>query len=524
MKHRSIVSTMALALLCAGLSATASAARLPNTNTLTIAPGTASSTSCLSGSCFSMEVVTGFTIWTAILPGTDGGLVLGKNQTSGGQQTGADSATNTTSGQITAAWFFFGNYGTFATAPFTGTVSGAVTTDSSYNYFDSASCSLVGCAGLSQLGTLNVAWGGRAVPMGSAFGCVSSKCTANQLNGIFISEWTVNADNSYMLRYSQVVPTGDPSGFGDVPFGLIMTGNITAANVPPTANAGVDQSVFSGATVTLTGTCSDTDGTIASCVWTQTAGPAVTLSGSGSTVSFTAPSVTATTTLSFQLTATDNGGAKGSDLMNVTVNAVGNVPPTANAGSDQTVTSGNLVSMSGSGTDTDGTIASYAWTQTAGPAVTLSGASSATATFTAPTVTTATTLTFQLTVTDNGGASATDSVNVTVNSILCTDTYPLITVPGILGGGQSPSVNGTLTSTWTGHIGPNNAKNSGSVCANTDLVYDVQTTVGTATCTLDGTPVASSGVIRLGIVGRKLVCTNKPAGSDIDRYVIKVIL
>lgn len=91
-----------------------------------------------------------------------------------------------------------------------------------------------------------------------------------------------------------------------------------------------------------------------------------------------------------------------------------NSPPTANAGADQLVSTGAAVSLSGSGTDTDGTIASYAWTQTGGTAVTLSGASTATPTFTAPAIAGA--LEFQLTVVDDQGASHSDLVSVQVNA------------------------------------------------------------------------------------------------------------
>ena len=64
-----------------------------------------------------------------------------------------------------------------------------------------------------------------------------------------------------------------------------------------------------------------------------------------------------------------------------------NQEPTANAGQDQTVNEGDTVTLDGSGsTDSDGTIDSYSWTQTAGPSVTLSGADSATPSFTAPDV------------------------------------------------------------------------------------------------------------------------------------------
>ncbi len=93
-------------------------------------------------------------------------------------------------------------------------------------------------------------------------------------------------------------------------------------------------------------------------------------------------------------------------------------PPTANAGIDQTVNEDTGVTLAGSGNDPDGTIASYAWTQTAGAAVTLSGANTATATFTAPSVTGSAVLTFRLTVTDNDGATATDDIDVTVHDFV----------------------------------------------------------------------------------------------------------
>ncbi|MEI9958262.1 MAG: hypothetical protein WDM90_18600 [Ferruginibacter sp.] len=53
--------------------------------------------------------------------------------------------------------------------------------------------------------------------------------------------------------------------------------------------------------------------------------------------------------------------------MQVTVNAAANIPPTAYAGPDQNITlPTNAVNPYGSGTDTDGTIASYAWVKISG--------------------------------------------------------------------------------------------------------------------------------------------------------------
>ena len=77
-----------------------------------------------------------------------------------------------------------------------------------------------------------------------------------------------------------------------------------------------------------------------------------------------------------------------------------------------------MVTLDGStSTDPDpgDSIASYRWEQTAGsPSITLNGANTAKATFTAPSVTADTTFTFKLTVTDKQSVSSSTSVNVIV--------------------------------------------------------------------------------------------------------------
>lgn len=91
-----------------------------------------------------------------------------------------------------------------------------------------------------------------------------------------------------------------------------------------------------------------------------------------------------------------------------------NEPPVANAGVDQVVAPGMLVNLSGYGSDPDGTIVGYLWEQTGGTTVSLSGATSPDAAFTAPDVPADEALTFRLTVTDNDGLQASDEVEVTV--------------------------------------------------------------------------------------------------------------
>ena len=93
-----------------------------------------------------------------------------------------------------------------------------------------------------------------------------------------------------------------------------------------------------------------------------------------------------------------------------------NRPPVANAGLDQTVNEKTTVKLDGTKShDPDGKIiGSYSWIQTSGPHVTLNGANTATPSFVAPSLTSDTSLTFNLTVTDKAGAKNTATVNVTV--------------------------------------------------------------------------------------------------------------
>lgn len=192
---------------------------------------------------------------------------------------------------------------------------------------------------------------------------------------------------------------------------------VTHVNVAPTANAGTSQIVNESTAVTLTGSGTDSDGTIASYVWTQTAGPSVTLTNANAAVAkFTAPVAAADIALTFQLTVTDNAGATGSASTSVTVKHI-NVAPTVNAGVAQSVNENTVATLNGSATDSDGTIASYAWTQTNGPTVTINNANAATASFIAPAVTTDTVFTFTLTATDSSGASRSATTNVTVKHV-----------------------------------------------------------------------------------------------------------
>ncbi len=122
-------------------------------------------------------------------------------------------------------------------------------------------------------------------------------------------------------------------------------------------------------------------------------------------------------------------------------------PPTANAGADQVATEGDNVALTGTGsTVAAGQTASYQWTQTQGTAVTLFGATSPTASFTAPRPAAANEqLRFELAVSDGTGQRAVDEVVITVNARPVTNPPPPPPPPA----GAPPKKGGGALEWWT---------------------------------------------------------------------------
>lgn len=250
----------------------------------------------------------------------------------------------------------------------------------------------------------------------------------------YINAETVSSNVSTAAKILPYNPTSSPTTYGfsglsykDV-YGTIYNNSVTVpawgsvfliyngtvTNTPPTANAGIDQSItLPTNTTTLNGSGSDADGTIVSYQWSKVSGPAGVNFGTSNTASITITNLIQGTYI-FQLLVTDNGGAFATDQVQIIVNPAPNVPPTANAGPSQNVvlptSSATLV---GSGTDTDGTITTYAWTKDSGPACTITSPSSAT---TSVTGLTAGIYVFRLTVTDNLSLTGFDTMRVFVSS------------------------------------------------------------------------------------------------------------
>lgn len=226
-----------------------------------------------------------------------------------------------------------------------------------------------------------------------------------------------------VLTFSLVVFDGIESSAPDT----VQVTVRAPANVPPSANAGDDIVAYSGTLITLDGSRSTANnpGQSLTYSWVQLTGYPVTLSDATAIrPTFTAPPRDAVGNgqlmLVFLLTVDDGIETSVADRLNVTILPRPNDVPLANAGPDQTVASGTTPGLNGSGSsDPDNDPLTYAWTQTAGPTVTLSDPAASNPTFATPTLAFGdanVALEFQLIVSDGTAPSAPDSVTITVTA------------------------------------------------------------------------------------------------------------
>jgi hypothetical protein len=202
---------------------------------------------------------------------------------------------------------------------------------------------------------------------------------------------------------------------------------LTADNMPPAANAGQDQVIlWPTNSTTLTGSGQAFVGaTISNYSWKQVdSNAAVTISNATSAN----PTVSnlALGTYIFELTVTDNHNLTSNDQMVILVKP-GNYAPIANPGNSMTInTSIKEITLDGSASnDPDGSIVKYEWKQTdtnnqltmtqtnqLDPKVKVSG-------FQANKL-----YIFQLTVTDNLGATASENVRIVVDATTSLNSLP----------------------------------------------------------------------------------------------------
>jgi len=302
----------------------------------------------------------------------------------------------------------------------------------------------------------------------------------------------VQADQNY--TFSLVVSDGTASSTADQ---VIIT--VKQVNKVPTANAGVNQTVNEVVLVSLDGTASsDPDNDALSYQWTAPAG--ITLSSATvAKPTFTAPEVQTDQNYTFTLVVNDGTASSTADQVIITVKQVNKVP-TANAGVDQTVNEGVLVSLDGTGSsDPDNDALSYQWNVPAG--ITLSSATAANSTFTAPQVQSDQNYTFSLVVNDGTVSSADDQVVITVKQV---NKAPIANAGAdqsinegtlmTLDGSLSSDPDGTpITYLWTAPVGITLSSRTAQkptfttteVSVNTDYTFSLVVNDGTVSSTAD---------------------------------------
>ena len=140
----------------------------------------------------------------------------------------------------------------------------------------------------------------------------------------------------------------------------------------------------------------------------------------GSTVKYYGTSVTwnnlaSITGRSYRLQACNNTGCS-SSWSSATTLVETNQPPKANAGSDKHWLEWSDVSITGSGSDVDGSISSYQWSQISGPALqSWQDKNKAKTIFKTPKITKKTQIKLRLTVTDSKGATSYDDMLIYLN-------------------------------------------------------------------------------------------------------------
>ncbi len=201
---------------------------------------------------------------------------------------------------------------------------------------------------------------------------------------------------------------------------------IDIANIVPIVEAGIEQTVYEETLVNLSGTASDSDGSVTSYLWQQNSGSTVTITDNTRVnASFTAPTISEDETLTFTLTVTDNDGDTASDTIDIFIKNVSseNTAPIANAGSDQTVFINDTVILTGElSSDADDNEISYSWSFSSIPNGSLAILSSETAVSPSFTADVVGSYMINLTVDDSFLNSDVDSVEITVSEVVTGST------------------------------------------------------------------------------------------------------
>ena len=370
---------------------------------------------------------------------------------------------------------------------------------------------------------LTFAWGFQSRPTGS-LAVLQNPTTVTP-------SFAADVQGDYVVRL--IVNDGTVNSLPD----LVV---VTTGNSVPVANAGPDQTVAPGQTVTLNGSgSSDADGNPLTFSWTLVSAPA------GSSAALSNPTSVLPTfvvdrlgTYRIQLTVNDGVVNSAPDTVEVRTQ---NTAPSANAGPDRTVQPSTLVTLDGSGSsDVDGNPLTFSWSLTSRPPASVATLSNPAAVMPTFVVDLPGDYVAQLIVNDGFEASAPDTVVITTaNSVPVANAGPDQTA----GVGQTVFLNGAassdadgdpLTFSWSFTSRPagslaalNNPTSVGpSFTADLPGTYAVQLIVSdpfvssaadsVTISTTNSAPVANAGPDQLGVAVGSTVTLTGAGSSDAD--------
>lgn len=256
--------------------------------------------------------------------------------------------------------------------------------------------------------------------------------------GGFVGNHSITITNSILGNSSsENILTGSQNG----------TLTIQSANLAPVANAGIDSQFDEGTTVVLDGSASsDPNGDYITYSWSAPLG--ITLNSKNvAKPTFIAPEVTQNTNYTFSLIVNDGKLNSIADEVVIIIKNV-NKAPISNAGTNQIVNEGDLVTLDGSkSNDPDGDNLSYQWSSPA--EIVLNSRTLSQPAFIAPNVNVDTQFTFSLIVNDGMTDSDLDDVVITVkNKDINTNNIPVANagIDQIVNEGDIVTLDGTNSS------------------------------------------------------------------------------
>ena len=221
---------------------------------------------------------------------------------------------------------------------------------------------------------------------------------------------TLTVSNLVAGQYAFGLTVTDNNGDTNTDVAIVTVSDV-GTNISPVSDAGADKIVKLPQTTTnLDGSGTDADGQVTTYVWSQVSGATATIS-SPSTPSTSLANL-ALGDYSFRLTVTDNLGA--TDFNDVVVRVVAstnNLPPVVDVGPDIAIFAPQTTLTINASASDDGSIVAYQWVKLSGPTATLVNPTQLNLSLQNLVLGT---YSFQLTVTDNGGASVFDIVTVQV--------------------------------------------------------------------------------------------------------------